>query len=337
MTKKHLSRRQQWRIKKIQEDRLARADRRDANLQLLDDESLGVEQSGLVTAHYGTQLEVEVLDGENAGQRLRCYFRANLEQIVTGDQVIWRSGQDGIGVVVARKPRNSELSRPDIHGNLRAIASNIDQIFVVIAPEPITPKAVIDSYLVAAETINIPAILIINKSDKIEAAQKERLDTIAKLYASIHYPVIMTSTINAGGLDTLYQKMKNHTSIFVGQSGVGKSSLVNALLPSAELAVSAISEATGKGVHTTTTARLFNLPEGGSIVDSPGIREFGLWHINQQQLLEGYKEFRPYIGNCRFRDCRHKSEPDCALKNAVLNGEISTQRIKNYEHLLSKI
>lgn len=337
MTKRHLSRRQQWRIDKIQEERRVRATRRDANLAQLDDAALGAEQSGLVTAHYGTQLEVEALEGERAGQSLRCYFRANLEQIVTGDRVVWRPGQDGVGMVVARSARNSELSRPDIHGNLRAIAANVDQIFVVVAPEPVTPMVVIDRYLVAAEMVDIPAILVINKSDMLDGGQEERFDTMADLYQSIGYQVIKTSTKNTAGLSELYRKLASHTSIFVGQSGVGKSSLVNALLPSAELAVSAISDATGKGVHTTTTARLFHLPENGDVVDSPGIREFGLWHIDSQQLLEGFREFRPYIDQCRFRDCAHRSEPGCAIKTAVANGEIKLQRIGSYQQILATL
>lgn len=337
MTKRHLSRRQQWRIDKIQEERRIRATRRDASLDLLDDAALGSEQSGLVTAHYGTQLEVEVLEGEQAGQSLRCYFRANLEQIVTGDRVVWRPGQDGVGMVVARNARNSELSRPDIHGNLRAIAANVDRIFVVVAPEPVTPVVVIDRYLVAAETVDIPAILVINKSDILDGEQEERFEAMADLYRSIGYQVIKTSTKNAAGLSELYRELACHTSIFVGQSGVGKSSLVNALLPSAGLAVSAISDATGKGVHTTTTARLFHLPGSGEVVDSPGIREFGLWHIDSQQLLEGFREFRPYIGECRFRDCAHRSEPDCAIKTAVANGEIKPQRIGSYQQILATL
>ena len=131
--------------------------------------------------------------------------------------------------------------------------------------------------------------------------------------------------------------MRDHISVFVGQSGVGKSSLINALLPGIDLRVGPLSESSGQGTHTTTTAKLFHFPDGGDLIDSPGIREFGLTHISHDDLLEGFVEFRPYLGHCRFRDCQHLHEPGCALLGAVERGDISASRISSYRHILSSI
>jgi len=330
MAKRRLTRRQQWRIDKVQGEREKRANRREDDIQeSLSHGELGGEQQGLVIAHYGSLIDVEGSDG----QLYRCRLRANLGQIVTGDNVIWRSAIDQGGVIVAVTERVSELSRPDARGNLKPVAANIDLIFLVIAAEPRTPFGLIDRYLVAAENINIRPVILINKADLKNQDSIEWNKEINAIYSGIGYSTIATSTQSETGLDELKTVMRDHTSIFVGQSGVGKTSLVNRLLPDTEARVGPLSESSGKGMHTTTTAQLFHLPDGGSIIDSPGIREFGLGHVNPQELMDGFIEFHPYLGRCKFRDCKHLHEPKCAIQQAVSDGAISERRFASFHQI----
>ena len=338
MAKRHLTRRQLWRIKKVQDERIKRSEARNATLdQKLEANQLGPERPGLVIAHYGMQVEVEALDGESGGAGFRCHFRTNLEAIVTGDRVIWRAIDEKVGVIVARSERQSELARPDANGLLRPIAANIDQIFIVISTQPLTPLGLIDRYLIAAESVSIAPLILANKADLLQGAEKELMQDIINRYESIGYTCITTSTKSEAGLTALTQNLTGHTSIFVGQSGVGKSSLVNAILPDANLRTATLSHATGKGTHTTTTAYLYHLPSGGNIIDSPGIREFGLGHIDEQTLAEGFIEFRPYLGHCKFRDCKHLKEPDCALQQAVAEGRIDPRRMASFHSIANTV
>lgn len=330
MAKRRLTRRQQWRIDKVQEEREQRANRREDQIQeSLSHGELGNEQQGLVIAHYGSQVDVESSDGELH----RCRLRANLGSIVTGDRVIWRPAIDQGGVIVAVTERDSELSRPDARGNLRPVAANIDLIFLVIAAEPRTPFGLIDRYLVAAENIGIRPAILMNKADLKSADAIAWTQEIQNIYSAIGYSIIATSTQSETGLDELKTAMRGHTSIFVGQSGVGKTSLVNQLLPQVGARVGPLSESTGKGMHTTTTAQLFHLPGGGNIIDSPGIREFGLGHVDQQQLMDGFIEFHPFLGRCKFRDCKHLHEPRCAIQQAVEDGAISERRFNSFHQI----
>lgn len=332
MGKRKLSRQQAWRIDKIQRERAERARRRgDAAEEVLSGGELGAEQEGLVVAHYGTQAEVE----SAPGQSRRCHLRANVESLVTGDRVIWCDG-DPTGVVVAREPRYSELCRPDPYGALKPVAANIDRIFVVIAPLPQPHANLIDRYLVAAEAVAVEPVLVLNKTDLLagDAALREAMGSLLEVYRGLAYPLLEVSS-HAGGLAPLEAALGDHVSVLVGQSGVGKSSLVNSLLPDIDLRVGALSELTGKGTHTTTTAQLFHLPGGGSLIDSPGIREFGLWHMGREQVELGFREFRRHLGHCRFRDCRHREEPGCAILAAVESGEISGQRMESYRRIVA--
>lgn len=330
MAKRRLTRRQQWRIDKVQEEREKRANRREDKIQeRLSHGELGSEQQGLVMAHYGSQVEVESDDGELH----RCRLRTNLGSIVTGDRVIWRPAIDQGGVIVAVTQRDSELSRPDMRGNLRPVAANIDLIFLVIAAEPRTPFGLIDRYLVAAENIHIRPVILINKADLLTGEAAAWAEEITAIYGAIGYSIIKTCTRSENDLAELKTAMQGHTSIFVGQSGVGKTSLVNHLLPQVEARVGDLSESTGKGMHTTTTAQLFHLPDGGNIIDSPGIREFGLGHVNEQELMDGFIEFHPFLGHCKFRDCQHLHEPQCAIQQAVESGDISERRFISFHQI----
>lgn len=334
MAKRRLTRRQQWRIDKVQKERQQRATRREGQIEeSLSHGELGAEQHGLVIAHYGSQIEVEAEDGTLH----RCQFRTNLGQIVTGDQVIWRPAIDQSGVIVAITERNSELCRPDSRGNLRPVAANIDLIFLVIAAEPRTPYGLIDRYLVAAENVNIRPVILINKSDLLTNDAADWAEEICSTYEPIGYQLVKTSTRSESDLSSLKAAMQNQTSIFVGQSGVGKTSLVNTLLPEVGARVGPLSETSGKGMHTTTTAHLFHLPNDGNIIDSPGIREFGLGHVTQQQLIEGFIEFQPFLGHCKFRDCKHLHEPKCAIQEAISEGEISSRRFESYHQIRESI
>lgn len=338
MAKRQLNRRQSWRIEKIQEERAARAARRESRAQEeLEGGELGAEQVGLVIAHFGVQVEVEAQDGDDAGQVFRCHLRANLPTLVTGDRVVWRPGNQGIGVIVAQLPRHSELCRPDMRGQLKPVAANVDQIIVVFAPIPEPHANLIDRYLIAAEHAGIAPLLLLNKADLIDEGNRAALESLLGVYRQLDYPLLEVSAHDGAGMSALRERLDGRISVFVGQSGVGKSSLVNSLLPDVDTRVGALSEQTGKGTHTTTTARLFHFPGGGDLIDSPGIREFGLGHVSRADVEAGFIEFRDLLGTCRFRDCRHDREPGCVLLKALGDGRIQPQRMASYRHILSSL
>lgn len=337
MGKRKVNRRQAWRIDKIQSERAARAERKDALIEdQLEGGELGPEQHGLIISHFGRQVDVEALEGESKGEILRCHLRTHLGQLVTGDRIIWRRSPDS-GVVVAALDRHSELLRPNNHGELKPVAANIDFIVIVIAVEPYAHANLIDRYLVAAEASDIEPVLLLNKADLLNDENRQRLEPLLEQYRSLGYRTLQASTASSHGLDELKALLADHISVFVGQSGVGKSSLINSLLPGADLRVGALSEQSRKGKHTTTTARLFHFPDGGDLIDSPGIREFGLWHMTEDQVLSGFRELADLQGHCRFRDCRHEQEPGCAFLEAVDNGSISEQRFNSYRQILNSM
>lgn len=338
MAKRQLNRRQNWRIEKIQEERAARAAKREERaLEVLEGGDLGPEQTGLVIAHFGVQVEVEAEQGEEAGQVFRCHLRANLPALVTGDRVVWRAGNQGIGVIVAQLPRNTELCRPDSRGQLKPVAANVDLIVIVFAPAPEPHANLIDRYLVAAEHAGIRPLLLLNKADLIDEQNAPALNALLAVYRQLGYPLLEVSAHHGEGMAQLQKVLDGHISVFVGQSGVGKSSLVNSLLPDVQTRVGELSEWSGQGQHTTTTARLYHFPGGGELIDSPGIREFGLVHVSRADVEAGFIEFADLLGTCRFRDCKHDREPGCALLGALEDGRIQPQRMHSYRSIIASL
>jgi ribosome biogenesis GTPase len=329
MANRKLSRRQAWRIRKIQEERIRRAQKKAAHAaEAISTDGLSQARHGLVVANYGAELEVE----DAGGIRYRCVSRQNLGPLVVGDQVVWQPGAEHSGVITAGLPRKSVLVRPDPAGVPRPVAANIDRIIVVAAARPLFSAALIDQYLVAAEHTAISPLLLFNKVDLLDEAELRAVHAQLAVYAAIGYPVLYASTAQAHGMDALIEALHGHTSAFVGQSGVGKSSLIKALLPDEEIRIGELSESV-HGRHTTSAARLYHLPTGGQVIDSPGVREFRLGHLEPGEIARGFVELRPFLGKCRFRDCRHRQEPGCRLREAVEDGEVSAARFESYLQL----
>lgn len=291
------------------------------------------EQSdiGLVISRYGNRAEIE----SSSGQRYNCHIRRALQDLVTGDRVEWahdEGSQDAHrGIVTKILPRTSVLERPIRYQGVKPVASNIDQIFVVTAIEPPFSRRILDRYLVAIEQTGVEACLVLNKTDLIKQGHAVYEDMAS--YQQLGYRVLNVSSHNGEGLDSLVECLQDRISVFVGQSGVGKSSLVNKILPEVDTAVSSLSDNSGLGTHTTTTSRLYHLPSGGQVIDSPGIREFGVDHLEPQNIATGFCEFERYLGLCKFRDCHHIKEPGCAVQNAVKQGEVDTLRYESYKLL----
>ncbi len=324
MAKRRLSRRQIERIRALRAN--ARPDTGGR------EDGLGPEQEGRIIAHHGRSLVVE--DGE--GRLHHCWVRQNLGALACGDRVRFRADGRGGGVVEARLPRDSLLARFDERGRERPIAANIDRIVVVSAVVPEMDEFLVDRYLVVAENTGIPAALVLNKIDLADETTLAALDARLQVYRRLDYPVVLSSRESRHGLDELKALLTGHSSILVGQSGVGKSSLINALVPDLEIRVGELTPAR-HGRHTTSSTMLYHLPFGGEIFDSPGVRDFALWQVDRRQIERGFREFRPLPGRCRFRDCTHLREPGCAVREAVERGEIAARRFESYRRMVEEM
>jgi len=305
----------------------------------LNDKSLlGPEQHGLVITSFGKRVLVE----SDSGQTFSCAIRQHLGKLVAGDEVIWQTDMEhNSGVVISVLPRSHELSRPGFRGQTRMVAANVDFIGVVTPVVPGIHPDMIDRYLVGAKQLDIPVVIIINKVDLIESDEHwEAIAEILAPYDEMDIPLIPASTISNEGLAELRSFMSHKNSVFVGPSGAGKSSLINALIPDLDIRVGQLSEASGLGKHTTTNSILYHLPEshagsndGGNLIDSPGIRQFSPMPCSLSELESMYPDFDDFLGACRFNNCTHTNEPDCAIKKAVEDGEISFSRFQSFQRL----
>ncbi len=279
---------------------------------------------GRVIAAHGRQYVVELDDGS----RLPCFPRGKKSEIACGDCVDVERSSDDQGVIEAIRPRRSLLYRSN-EIRQKLIAANVDQLVIVVATEPAFSDELVTRAILAAESEEIELLIVLNKcdlADKLDAARRQ-----VAVFAALGYRVLELSARDHA--EDLRPFLAGKTSVLVGQSGMGKSTLVNALAPEARAATREISQALDSGKHTTTHATLYHLNADSHLIDSPGLQEFGLGHLDRQEIEQAFREFRPFLGECRFRDCRHDREPDCALRAAVDAGKIDKSRFAAYHRI----
>ena len=285
---------------------------------------------GRVLVCHGAQSVVE----DEAEGLHQCRQRRRLEsRPLCGDRVLWRPTSPGEGVIEAVQPRSTLLTRGDFRNQPKATAANVDRMVVVLSAEA-PDRDLLDRYLALAVNLGIGALAWVNKLDLLSGSEVARLMEGLDLYPGLDCPVLGGSASQAIGLEALQAELAGHVAVLVGASGVGKSSLVNALVPDLDLRIGALSEASGLGRHTTTATTLFHLPGGGDLIDSPGIRALRLGHLSPGQIEIGFPEIARLRGDCQYRDCRHHVEPGCAVRAAAAAGAIDGHRLESFQRLL---
>jgi ribosome biogenesis GTPase len=284
-------------------------------------------QQGLVVAAYGKRYGVEVEDGS----QISCVTRGKKNDLACGDRVEVKMTDTHEGVVEKLHSRSSLLFRSNAY-KTKTLASNVTQVIIVLATTPSFYEALLNRCLIAAEAAKIKALIVLNKCDLADNTEAMKLLSI---YQNLGYQVQPLSAKN--DIAPLKQWLKNQTSVLVGQSGMGKSTIVNALLPNSAVRTQEVSTVLDSGKHTTTAAHLYHLDSDSDLIDSPGLQEFGLNHLNIEELEHAFIEFRPFLGKCRFNNCKHLHEPDCAVISAVESGKISPVRLAFYQAMTQEI
>jgi ribosome biogenesis GTPase len=296
---------------------------------------------GIITKSTGLWYEVRTYLGEVILCRLRGKFRIdgnkNTNPAVVGDCVVFDLEKDNTGAITHIEKRKNYIDRKSTKLSKinHLIAANIDQAFLVVTlKEPRTSLGFIDRFLVACEGFRIPVCIVFNKMDIYISKEMNLIEELSELYKSIRYDVVKTSVLKNEGINLIKERMKNKVSLFSGHSGVGKSAIINAAYPDLNLKVGEISKFHNKGKHTTTFAQMFPISQGGFIIDTPGIKEFGLIQYSKEEIRDYFPEIRAYNNACRFNNCCHVSEPNCAVKKAVKDGKIPASRYLNYLAIL---
>lgn len=320
---------------------------------IVDDGTLA---AGVIISHFGKQLDVQITtppkilptnhtDNISIGAVWRCHARTNLPMLTTGDRVRFSlDTTTHLGLIQSLDARHTLISRPDRYHKLKPVAANADILAIVFAPLPKPATNLIDRYLLVAKLSKLAPLLILNKADMLDDHPEvlKIFNEYQELGQKYGFKTIQTSSVSSSHIDTLKQHIAGKLTIFAGQSGVGKSSLINQILPNANQHTNIISVGSQLGQHTTTTSRLLpydptNLNAGG-VIDTPGIREYGIWHLSVEDIMMGFDELNERQGHCQFRDCNHhQNAKGCALWQAVADGHILARRVESFNELIEEV
>ena len=300
----------------------------------------------LIYKSTGSWYIAKVGDGKFYNTRIKGAFKieglSSTNPIAVGDEVeiALEDDADDTAMITAIHDRKNYIARSSPHNrhHHHIIASNLDQtLLFATLRDPKTSQGFMDRFLVSAEAFHVPAIIVFNKADLYRKKELEKLAELTETYTSIGYTIHVLSMQKMQGIEELKAMLRNKTTLLSGHSGVGKSTFINSIFPNLQLRTQEVSDWSGKGLHTTTFAEMFDLPDGGKIIDTPGIREFGLVDIPKQELSHYFPEMRKRINECQFNNCMHINEPGCAVKVAIEEGSIAVERYVSYLNILDTI
>ena len=301
---------------------------------------------GLIYKSTGSWYVAKTNNGKAFNARIKGVLKidgiTSTNPIAVGDEVVMELENElesttTISEILERKNYVARISPHNKHQH-HIVASNLDQsILFATLKDPKTSQGFIDRFLVACEMYHVPAIIVFNKSDIYKKKEIEKFELLKSIYTAVGYKVVLASVIKNEGIDEVKALLKNKTTLLSGHSGVGKSSLINAIFPELDLKILEVSGWSGKGMHSTTFAEMFDLPFGGKIIDTPGIRELGLVDLTKPELSGYFPEMKALVNDCQFNNCMHYNEPGCAVKAAVNIGKISEERYISYLTILESI